>query len=326
MGAHKRRGHLTDEGKWKIIHLMKDPHFKCNPCGVARELGLKKNCVDKWWNVYLEHGTVIVPRNLSGNMGRPKKWKTDVKRSMKRIVEKKDVCYAIDIKNCSRTVLVDVPIRSVNRLLKEVLGCSIKNKARCQLLTPQQKDARIEFATQHLNDDISKTVYTDESTFELHFSTGKRRVLPGQHPGPSNEVKYPEKVMVWGAISLCGSFEIFILRENVNAETYIGTPEKFFENFKELAPGVPLSHIVFQQDGASAHTAKMTTEYLKTKKINLLKSWPANSPDLSPIEPIWSWMKHEIKKRTLKDRSDLEGCCRGGHQGVPQSPRGVHSA
>ena len=306
MGAHKRNGHLTEEGKWSIIHLMKDPRMQENPCAVAKTLDINKKAVEKWWKVYLEYGTVMVPRNRSGKMGQPKKWNRDVNRSLKRIVETKDLCYATDIKKCSRTVLKDVPIRTVNHLLTEILGCSIKKKARCQLLTEEQKKKRIDYSTAHLNDDISKTIYTDESTFELHFSTGKRRCLPGQHPGPSNEVKYPEKVMVWGAVSLCGTFEIIILNENVNAETYIATLDKFFKGFKEAAPGVSLSQIVFQQDGASAHTAKKTQQYLKSKKITLLEHWPPNSPDLSPIEPIWSWMKHEIKKMTLKNRSDLE--------------------
>jgi len=303
MVAHLGRGQMTDEGKWKIVSLMKKHG---NPNAVAPQVPCDVRTVNKWWSVYQKHGTVVVPRNRSGKMGQQKKWDYDVKRSLKRIVETKDVCYAVDIQKCSRYKLKDVPLRTINRILLEILGCEVKKKSRCQLLSEAQKRKRVEWATEHLNDDISKTVYTDESTFELHFSHGHRRCLPGQHPGPSNEVKYPEKVMVWGAVSLCGTFEIVILSENVNAQTYITTLKQFFRDLPHAAPGVKPNQIVFQQDGAKPHTATETIAFLKSKKITLLEHWPANSPDLSPIEPIWSWMKHQIKKMTLRDRSDLE--------------------
>jgi len=49
---------------------------------------------------------------------------------------------------------------------------------------------------------------------------------------------------------------------------------------------------MFQQDGARAHTSKATIVWLDTN-IKLYippKDWPPNSPDLSPIENVWSIM------------------------------------
>ncbi|GFX36657.1 l-Fucosyltransferase [Trichonephila clavipes] len=46
-----------------------------------------------------------------------------------------------------------------------------------------------------------------------------------------------------------------------------------------------LAGAIFQQDYARPHTAKVSPDYLHT--VTTL-SWPARSPDLSPIEPIWN--------------------------------------
>jgi len=302
MVRHLQRGLLTHESKWKIVMLMKEHG---NPNKVAESIPCQVRTVLKWWSVYKQCGSVDVTRNRWGKMGRPIKWSTGVLTDLKKLLESKDVCYASEIKALRWKRIEKVPTRSLNRLLVEKLGAAIKKKTRCQLITDSQKARRVAFATAHLNDDISKTVFTDESMFEVAFSKGKRRCLPGQAPGPSNEVKFPPKVHVWGAISLCGTFQIHILTDYVNAETYIATLSKFFADLPIDAPGVRCTQVTLQQDGARAHTSKAVAEWLKRKKISVLDSWPANSPDLNPIEPIWAWMKEEIRKMMPGTVDDL---------------------
>ena len=49
-------------------------------------------------------------------------------------------------------------------------------------------------------------------------------------------------------------------------------------------------HIFFQQDNMSCHTSKHMKSWFSKNSIPLLFH-PPNSPDLSPIEPVW----HELK-------------------------------
>jgi transposase len=56
--------------------------------------------------------------------------------------------------------------------------------------------------------------------------------------------------------------------------------------------------LTFQQDDASTHTAKLTRSTLSYNGIDPMP-WPADSPDLNPIETIW----HRIKMR-LRARHD----------------------
>jgi len=50
----------------------------------------------------------------------------------------------------------------------------------------------------------------------------------------------------------------------------------------------------FQQDGASCHTSKATKKWFEDNHIPLFYH-PANSPDLSPIEPVWNELKKIIR-------------------------------
>ena len=59
------------------------------------------------------------------------------------------------------------------------------------------------------------------------------------------------------------------------------------------------------QDGASCHTAKSTCEWLKSNKINFIDDWPAQSPDLNPIEKVCKIIKDRIDFTNITSQQDL---------------------
>ena len=70
----------------------------------------------------------------------------------------------------------------------------------------------------------------------------------------------------------------------------LGNYEKDMDYYKRF--GIVL---IFQQDNAPCHTSKSSREYLKNIG-DKLKFWPPNSPDLSPIETVLSFLYKKIKR------------------------------
>ena len=57
----------------------------------------------------------------------------------------------------------------------------------------------------------------------------------------------------------------------------------------------PEPALIFQQDWASAHTAKSIKEWFNEKGITTIP-WPSRSSDLNPIKNIWSWIDSNMVK------------------------------
>ncbi len=66
---------------------------------------------------------------------------------------------------------------------------------------------------------------------------------------------------------------------------------------------------IFQQDLAPAHSAKATSTWFKHHGIPVL-NWPANSPDLNPIENLWGIVKRKMRYARPNNAEELKATIR----------------
>ncbi len=118
-----------------------------------------------------------------------------------------------------------------------------------------------------------------------------------------SSVKFPQSVMIWGAMSSAGVGPLCFLKTSVIAPVY----QEILEHF--MLPSVDQlfkdADFIFQQDLAPAHTAKSTKSWLNDHGVGVL-DWPANSPDLKPIENLWGIVKRKMRNKRPKNADELK--------------------
>ena len=172
-------------------------------------------------------------------------------------------------------------------------------------------------------EDWRRVLFSDESPFELFHPPNRQNDRVWAHHSsevpPTETVKQPLKIMVWGMMSYRGLSDLHIIPrdQTVTAKYYVEeilsktATSAMTRKQKKGAPTevklLPnMSKAIFQQDGAPAHGAKMTQEWCRSHFPAFWekKEWPGNSPDLSPIENLWALVQEEVNKMTPATSED----------------------
>lgn len=106
--------------------------------------------------------------------------------------------------------------------------------------------------------------------------------------------KHPVQQMIWGVISSKGMGSLRMVDGIMNGAKYADLVDS------TIAPQMTAwfgrrTIYNFMHDLAPCHRTKVAADRLAKHKIPLLE-WPANSPDLNPIENVWTFLKKKVKR------------------------------
>ncbi len=104
-------------------------------------------------------------------------------------------------------------------------------------------------------------------------------------------------------MSSAGVGPLCFLKSTVTADIYQEILEHFMLPSADKLYGD--ADFIFQQDLAPAHTAKGTKGWFNDHGVTVL-DWPANSPDLNPIDNLWSIVKRKMRDTRPNNADELK--------------------
>lgn len=193
-----------------------------------------------------------------------------------------------------------VSARTIRRRLQQS-GLSARRPLLRLHLTQNHRRLRRQWCDERRmwTEEWNEIVFTDESRFCLQHHDGRIRVwrhrgermlnscVMHRHTGPA------PGIMVWGGIGYHSRTPLVRIAGTLNSQRYIS--EVLEPVVLPYLQGLPTA--IFQQDNARPHVARIVQEFFVNRQIELLP-WPARSPDLSPIENMWSMVAQRLTQIT----------------------------
>lgn len=258
--------------------------------------------------------------------GRPKKVNERDLRRIEAITRKDPFASYNKIISELKVHQIDICRATLISYLKE-LGFGSYFSAHKPKLTEAHRKKRLRWAKERVNwtpEDWKRVVWSDESRFEVEGYQGGARVLRkvGERYEERHVVSTTKwgngSVMVWGCFWAGGFGPLVFINGTVKQEDYVNIlAQKFHPWFVNLCETED-EDFILQEDGATCHTGNYTTFWKDGHQIQRFDMWPAQSPDLNPIEHLWSCLERVIHQMTpiIKNVDELKTALNVAWEGI----------
>jgi transposase len=263
---------------------------------IASKLGIGRSTV---------HRTLqnLLPNHQIPLTGCPSKLSATDQRAILSQISTGKASNAVQaMKHINTVITQPVSSNTVRRVLKKHSFKAVVKKKK-PLLGVRHMKKRLAFAEKYKEwtvEDWKRVIWSDETKINRFGSDGRQWVWKKKKEEliqreVQGTVKYGGgNIMVWGCMGWNGVGHLAEVEGRMDADQYVSILEDHMLPSLEES-GISEEEVIFQQDNDPKHTSKKAKNWMEDHNITLL-DWPANSPDLSPIEHQWVHLKRELAK------------------------------
>ena len=290
---------LTLVQRAAIVTLDKIGHTRSE---IAHEIPCSLNTVGHWLQSWADHRSL----DDADRSGRPRCTSDDTDDAIEAMAEVKKFTVPRDIK---KELQLECSARTVRRRLDEV-GLHGRVARAEYVYDARDIQRRLSFCGGYANwtvADWGRVIFSDETHIEVY---GRSRVWVQRPAGAAFDAEYlcqriphSERVSLWGCFCARGVGQAEIFVGAFDAPKYVDILQ---HNLLQTALHFyPREAWWFQQDNAPQHSSHLARRWFHNHGVDLI-DFPPYSPDLNPIENLWSILKARIETRLARTTDEVE--------------------
>ena len=254
--------------------------------------------------ILLENGDDLKPKYATP---KKRKFTSTVRRQMAQLLAQQPRQTSTWLaREIGRRSGVEVSSRGVRKVLHE-LGYHNGKPKRCSL-TPENKCSRLSFAREHVNTDWNRIWAYDESYFNLNLGSRQvwfkdslyHRVAPQKLTNKQNSVS----ICIAVAISHNRKSRLCFLPKSYTPAQLIDVLQN--ELLVDIGWNPQLrQYRAFLMDNDGRHHNRDVVACLRENHMDRIGFMPPNSPDINPVENVFSVMKNLVRSRAPQTEAEL---------------------